>query len=129
MALCAFNYGFDVGTFGGVQGMQSFTRRFGEPLGPNGRYALPGWLSSIMTAVPFLGKAAGTVVCGPIAEKWGRRAAIIGLCALSFMFVLPIKSSSALFVISLTLIVAGSFFRPQHRVLPSLRLVESSPLQ
>ena len=85
MALCAFNYGFDVGTFGGVQGMQSFTRRFGVFEESTGLYALPAWLASIMNAVPFLGKAAGTVICGPIAEKWGRRAAVIGLCALSLM--------------------------------------------
>ena len=85
MALCAFNYGFDVGTFSGVQGMQSFTKHFGEYDENTARFAIPGWLLSIMTATPFLGKAVGCVICGPIAEKWGRKAAIFGLCVLSLM--------------------------------------------
>jgi SP family sugar:H+ symporter-like MFS transporter len=57
MACCAFNYGFDVGTFGGVQAMQSFSSKFGVLNKGTGLYALPGWLSSVMTATPFLGKA------------------------------------------------------------------------
>lgn len=57
MAMCAFNFGYDVGTFGGVQAMESFGRRFGEYNESEGRWLLPGWLSSIMTATPFLGKA------------------------------------------------------------------------
>ena len=61
MAFCAFNFGFDVGTFGGVQAMHSFTSQFGECDQEN-VCALPGWLSSVMTATPFLGKAA---VCYP----------------------------------------------------------------
>lgn len=62
MAFCAFNFGYDVGTFGGVQGMQSFARDFGQFDKQMGKYALPGWLSSVMTATPFLGKA---IVCAP----------------------------------------------------------------
>lgn len=58
MAMCGFNFGYDVGTFGGIQGLQSFTRRFGEYQPDTKLYALPGWLSSVMTATPFLGKAA-----------------------------------------------------------------------
>ncbi|KAH7145503.1 general substrate transporter [Dactylonectria estremocensis] len=83
MSMCAFNFGFDVGTFGGVQAMQSFGRRFGEYNETLGRYALPAWLSSIMTATPFLGKAVGCVSAGWIAEKWGRRASILALCIVS----------------------------------------------
>lgn len=55
--MCAFNFGYDVGTFGGVQAMNSFGRKFGEYDEDQERYALPGWLSSVMTATPFLGKA------------------------------------------------------------------------
>ncbi|KAL2015297.1 hypothetical protein VTK56DRAFT_5904 [Thermocarpiscus australiensis] len=84
MAFCAFNYGFDVGTFGGVQAMHSFASKFGE-CDKKGVCALPGWLSSVMTATPFLGKAAGCIACGYIAEKWGRRAAILGICIVSFI--------------------------------------------
>lgn len=57
MAFCALNFGYDVGTFGGVQGMQSFAKEFGQLNTKTGLYMLPGWLSSVMTATPFLGKA------------------------------------------------------------------------
>lgn len=60
MALCGFNFGYDVGTFGGVQGMQSFASKFGEYQQSTKLYALPSWLASLMTATPFLGKA---IVC------------------------------------------------------------------
>ncbi|KAI8630231.1 general substrate transporter [Xylariaceae sp. FL1651] len=83
MAFCAFNYGYDVGTFGGVQGLHSFTSKFGV-CDENGVCALPGWLSSVMTATPFLGKTLGCIACGWIAEKWGRKVALLGLCLISF---------------------------------------------
>ena len=57
MAFCAFNYGYDVGTFGGVQAMQSFASEFGKYNENTQVYALPAWLASVMTATPFLGKA------------------------------------------------------------------------
>lgn len=57
MAMCAFNFGYDVGIFSGVQAMNSFGRKFGEYNEAKGRWQLPGWLSSVMTATPFIGKA------------------------------------------------------------------------
>ena len=54
--MCAFNFGYDVGIFSGVQAMNSFGHRFGEYDEEAGRWALPGWLSSVMTATPFIGK-------------------------------------------------------------------------
>lgn len=57
MSLCALNFGYDVGTFSGVQAMQPFGRRFGKFNEETNKYSLPGWLSSVMTATPFLGKA------------------------------------------------------------------------
>ncbi|KEZ42096.1 hypothetical protein SAPIO_CDS6332 [Scedosporium apiospermum] len=85
MAMCAFNFGYDVGIFSGVQAMNSFGRKFGEYNEAKGRWQLPGWLSSVMTATPFIGKALGCISCGWIAERWGRRAAILGLCIVSFI--------------------------------------------
>ncbi|KAI1342880.1 general substrate transporter [Xylariaceae sp. FL0016] len=84
MAFCAFNYGYDVGTFGGVQAMQSFASKFGK-CNADGVCALPGWQSSVMTSTPFLGKAIGCMVAGGIAERWGRKAAILALCTTSFV--------------------------------------------
>lgn len=103
LACCALNYGYDVGTFSGVQAMQSFQREFGEYNPDTGLWALPGWLSSVMTATPFIGKAIvgfssdaarrrtrdadhfvqGCICCGWMAERWGRRVAILGLCIAS----------------------------------------------
>lgn len=40
--------------------MESFAREFGEYDEREEVWALPGWLSSVMTATPFLGKA---IVC------------------------------------------------------------------
>lgn len=37
--------------------MESFARDFGEYSESTGQWALPGWLSSVMTATPFIGKA------------------------------------------------------------------------
>lgn len=85
MASCAFNYGYDVGNFGAVQGMQAFGKRFGQCDADTGVCALPAWLSSVMTSLPFLGKAIGAIVCGSIAERWGRKAAVMVLAILSFM--------------------------------------------
>ncbi|GFP57110.1 galactose transporter [Trichoderma asperellum] len=73
MCSCAFNFGYDVGNFGGVQGMQSFGKRFGECNATTGVCKLPPWLSSLMTSLPFLGKALGAIACGPIAERFGRK--------------------------------------------------------
>lgn len=57
MSCCAFNFGYDVGSFSGVQAMQSFASQFGEYHDDTELYALPAWLSSVMTATPFIGKA------------------------------------------------------------------------
>ncbi|KAF5005043.1 hypothetical protein FDECE_8459 [Fusarium decemcellulare] len=60
MSSCSFNFGYDVGNFSGVQGMQSFGKKFGEYDAQTGLWSLPAWLSSLMTSVPFFGKAATT---------------------------------------------------------------------
>jgi SP family sugar:H+ symporter-like MFS transporter len=85
MASCAFNFGYDVGNFGALQGMQSFGKKFGKCDAITGACALPAWLSSLMTSLPFLGKALGSIACGPIAEKLGRKKAVLALAILSFM--------------------------------------------
>ncbi|PON24201.1 hypothetical protein TGAM01_v206889 [Trichoderma gamsii] len=88
MCSCAFNFGYDVGNFGGVQGMQSFGKRFGECNATTGVCKLPPWLSSLMTSLPFLGKALGAIACGPIAERFGRKMCVLVLACLSFIGVL-----------------------------------------
>ncbi|KAG9496377.1 hypothetical protein J7337_012965 [Fusarium musae] len=85
MCFCSFNFGYDVGNFGSVQGMQAFGRQFGTCDEESGKCSLQPWLSSVMTSVPFIGKALGTVICGVIAERWGRKIAIMGLIIASFV--------------------------------------------
>uniref|UniRef100_A0A8H7NF02 Major facilitator superfamily (MFS) profile domain-containing protein n=1 Tax=Bionectria ochroleuca TaxID=29856 RepID=A0A8H7NF02_BIOOC len=58
---------------------------FGQRDPNTGLYVLPGWLSSVMTAIPFLGKALGCICAGALAERWGRRAAVLGLCISSIV--------------------------------------------
>ncbi|CEL11142.1 hypothetical protein ASPCAL14247 [Aspergillus calidoustus] len=82
MSMCSFNFGYDVGVFSGVQAMNSFGRRFGEYNDKRGAWELPAWLSSVMTSTPFIGKAIGSICCGYIAKRWGRRFAIFCLCIL-----------------------------------------------
>jgi hypothetical protein len=57
MSMCSFNFGYDVGVFSGVQAMNSFGQRFGEYNEKREAWELPAWLSSLMTSIPFLGKA------------------------------------------------------------------------
>ncbi|TQV95205.1 hypothetical protein V2A60_009747 [Cordyceps javanica] len=82
-ALCAFNFGYDVGNFGGVQAMQPFAKKFGSLDPKTGLYFLPNHLSSVMTATPFFGKLIGALACGPVCERWGRRAALAVLACIS----------------------------------------------
>jgi MFS family permease len=42
-----------------------------------------------MTSLPFFGKALGAIACGPIAERWGRKKAVLVLAILSLMYVCP----------------------------------------
>ncbi|KAH8812767.1 general substrate transporter [Xylogone sp. PMI_703] len=100
MASCAYNFGYDVGNFGAVQGMAAFGRKFGE-CNSKGACALPAWLSSLMTSLPFLGKALGAIACGPIAEKLGRKHAVLVLAILSFIGVLlqTTATTSAQFIV------------------------------
>lgn len=58
MAFCAFNFGYDVRTFSGVQAMQPFARQFGHYDEEQVQWVLAGWLRSVMTATPFIRKAA-----------------------------------------------------------------------
>lgn len=84
-ASCAFNFGYDVGNFGGVQGMQSFGKVFGKYYEAKGVYALPASLSSVMTSVPFIAKAVGVAIGGWVAQRFGRKIAIAILIALCFI--------------------------------------------
>ncbi|KAJ6780539.1 hypothetical protein PWT90_03176 [Aphanocladium album] len=61
----------------------AFAKKFGQLDPRTGLYFLPSYLSSVMTATPFFGKLIGALVCGPICERWGRRAALAVLACIS----------------------------------------------
>lgn len=63
----------------------AFAQRFGEWDERANMYALPAYLSSIMTATPFLGKLVGVIGCGPLAERWGRKVALLVLAVISLV--------------------------------------------
>ncbi|EXJ77352.1 hypothetical protein A1O3_09578 [Capronia epimyces CBS 606.96] len=84
-ASCAFNFGYDVGTFGGVQAMQSFAHKFGEYNETKKAWALSAYLSSLMTALPFLAKALGVVVGAWLSERFGRKLMFVALIACCYI--------------------------------------------
>jgi MFS transporter, SP family, sugar:H+ symporter len=59
--------------------------KFGEYNEEKDSYALPSYLSSVMTATPFFGKLIGAICCGHIAERWGRKVAVFILACVSLV--------------------------------------------
>lgn len=85
LSLAALNFGYDVGTFQGVQAMSAFRRRFGEYNETTEKWILPSYLTAIMNSTPFLGKLIGVMACGPIAERWGRKMAVLIMAVISLI--------------------------------------------
>ncbi|KFX96367.1 hypothetical protein V490_03371 [Pseudogymnoascus sp. VKM F-3557] len=85
LSLAALNFGYDVGTFGGVQAMKAFVQKFGEFDEAKGKYALPTYLSSLMNSLPFVGKLIGALACGPISERYGRKTAVAIMACISLV--------------------------------------------
>lgn len=85
LSLAALNFGYDVGTFQGVQAMTAFRRRFGEYNEETGTWYLPSYLMAVMNSSPFLGKLLGVMACGPIAERWGRKMAVLVMAIISLI--------------------------------------------
>ncbi|KAL5346941.1 hypothetical protein ACLOAV_008084 [Pseudogymnoascus australis] len=85
LSLAALNFGYDVGTFGGVQAMTAFVHKFGEYDTAKGKFALPTYLSSLMNSLPFVGKLIGALACGPISERYGRKTAVAIMACISLV--------------------------------------------
>lgn len=74
----------------------AFAKKFGRLDPKTGLYLLPSYLSSVMTATPFIGKLIGALACGPICERWGRRAALAVLACISVVgVVLQVSATTA----------------------------------
>lgn len=85
LSLAALNFGYDVGSFSGVQAMPAYRRRFGSFDPVREGYYLESYLSSLMNSTPMLGKLLGALICGPVTERFGRRPTMIILAFLSII--------------------------------------------
>ena len=63
----------DTGSFGSLQALPSFLRRFGEKNATTGEYALPTKRQSIMNSIPWIGKIVGCLVIEPLIDRIGYR--------------------------------------------------------
>lgn len=71
-----FSLTSDTGSFGSLQALPSFLRRFGERTG-DGVYVLPTDRKAIMNSVPWIGKILGCIVIEPLIDRFGYRASMI----------------------------------------------------
>ncbi|KAG2420820.1 hypothetical protein HFD88_000434 [Aspergillus terreus] len=85
LSLATLNFGYDVGSFAGVQALTPFAKRFGHYDQTSETWALPSYLASLMNSLPFIGKLIGALTCGPIAEKYGRRVAVAVMACISLV--------------------------------------------
>jgi sugar porter (SP) family MFS transporter len=68
--------------------LPAFAKEFGQWNPDTQAYALPPYLSSIMTSMPFLGKLVATLLCSPFQERWGRKKAMLAVAGISLVGVL-----------------------------------------
>jgi SP family sugar:H+ symporter-like MFS transporter len=88
ISLASLNFGYDTSLFSSVQGMQPFAKEFGEFDPESEIYVLPSYLSSIMNSTPFLGKLIGTLISGPLMERYGRKIAVLAIALVSIVGVI-----------------------------------------
>lgn len=74
--------GSDGASFGGVQAMDPFLRTFGKWNKEKETYFLPSDLQSLMNSLPLIGKFLGTVIVGPIIERFGHRYTMAFTCCI-----------------------------------------------
>ncbi|OZJ02724.1 hypothetical protein BZG36_05103, partial [Bifiguratus adelaidae] len=88
MSMSAFNFGYDTSLFASIQGMASFDVEFGVYNDLQHRYIIAPYLSSIMNSTPFLGKFIGTLMCGPLMARYGRKPAMFAIAIISIIGVI-----------------------------------------
>jgi MFS family permease len=75
-ALCAIGWGFDAQVNGAMISVPSFRRDFGYVF--EGEYVLPADWQSAFNVMGTPGQFFGGFLCSWIADRWGRKAALIG---------------------------------------------------
>ncbi|RSL39147.1 hypothetical protein CEP53_014278 [Fusarium sp. AF-6] len=81
-ALGSIFFGYDGASFGGVQAMDPFLKTFGKWNKEKETYYLPSDLQSLMNSLPLIGKFLGTVIVGPIIERFGHRYTMAFTCCI-----------------------------------------------
>ncbi|KAJ9635684.1 hypothetical protein H2204_005644 [Knufia peltigerae] len=72
----ALLFGIDTGSFGSLQALPSFLRRFGEKT-TDGDFELPTKRKSIMNSIPWIGKIVGCFIIEPLIDRVGYRQSIV----------------------------------------------------
>lgn len=75
----------DSASFGGVQAFSPFIREFGSYNATTKKYALPAPTTSLMNSLPLLGKFLGTIVVGPLTERFGHRYTMALTCLIQII--------------------------------------------
>ncbi|TPX19111.1 uncharacterized protein E0L32_011184 [Thyridium curvatum] len=78
-------FGYDSASFGGVQAFSPFIREFGSYNATTKKYALPAPTTSLMNSLPLLGKFLGTIVVGPLTERFGHRYTMALTCLIQII--------------------------------------------
>lgn len=74
-ALINIIFGYETTSFGGVQSIPAFDRKFGQKTA-SGTYALSAARASYTSSTAFAGKLIGSLVAPFFVERWGHRIAI-----------------------------------------------------
>lgn len=72
-----FLFGYDTGQISGIQEMASFKEAFATETGPDGSPAFNSWYLGIIVAFLSVGTFFGVLAGAPIADKFGRRLAMV----------------------------------------------------
>lgn len=85
----------DTGSFGSLQALPSFLRRFGVK-NAKGAFVLPPTQKALLNSLPWLGKIAGCLSAGDVIERIGYKKTMY--IAASIQFVGLIGTSAVVFV-------------------------------
>lgn len=84
--LAVFGYGIDQSIASALLAVPKFREDFGEPFDYGGGYfdyTVPAWWISLYTGISYLGVILGSIICGWLADKYGRRLNLLVWCCVS----------------------------------------------
>lgn len=84
--LVVFGYGIDQSIAAALLATPKFREDFGEPADYGGGYlvyTVPAWWISLYTGISYFGVILGSVLCGWLADRYGRRLNLLVWCLIS----------------------------------------------